>query len=131
MLSHLSFLLCAELFHQDNFCPCFQSFATRDLIARSYTMAPRKAPKAVVESSGQGSDIVSDTLPRSINTIKTWTHISNVLQPEVINCLDDSCDEENDDMSTKYKIVSQEEMHKIAARALDHVDLWTRTIFNE
>jgi hypothetical protein len=70
-------------------------------------------------------------------------HISNVLQPEVINCLDDSCDEENDDMSTKYKIVSQEEMQKIAARpwllpyyhmvrwALDHVDLLTRTIFNE
>jgi hypothetical protein len=70
-------------------------------------------------------------------------HISNVLQPEVINCSDDSCDEENDDMSTKYKIVAQVEMHKIAARpwllpyydmvrwALDHVDLLTRTIFNE
>ena len=79
-------------------------------------MAPRKVPKEVVESSGQGSDIVFDTSPRSINTIKTWTHIPNVLQPEVINCSDDSCDEENDDMSTKYKIVAQAEMHKIAAR---------------
>jgi hypothetical protein len=70
-------------------------------------MAPRKAPKAATESSGQGSDIVSDTSPRSINTIKTWTHISNVLQPEVINCLDDSCDNEDDDISTKYKIIAQ------------------------
>ena len=46
-------------------------------------------------------------------------------------------------MSTKYKIVAQAEMHKIAARprllpyydmvrwALDHVDLLTKTIFNE
>jgi len=70
-------------------------------------------------------------------------HISIVLQPEVINWLDDSCDEEKDDMPTKYKIVSQAEMHKIVARpqllpyydmvrrALDHVDLLTRMIFNE
>ena len=101
MLSQLSLLLCAELFHKDNLCLCFQYFATGDLIARSYTMAPRKVPKEVVESSGQGSDIVFDTSPRSINTIKTWTHISNVLQPEVTNCLDDSYDEENDDTSTK------------------------------
>jgi hypothetical protein len=79
-------------------------------------MAPRKAPKAAAKSSGQGSYIVSDTSPRSINTIKTWMHISNVLQPEVINCPDDSYDNEDDDMSTKYKIVAQEEMHKIAAR---------------
>jgi hypothetical protein len=116
---------------------------TGDLIARLYIMDPRKAPKAAIESSGQGSYIVSDTLPRSINTIKIWTHISNVVQPEVINCPDDSCDSGDDDMSTKYKIIAQEEMHKIATRpqilpyydmvrwALDHVDILTRTIFNE
>jgi len=70
-------------------------------------------------------------------------HISNVLQPEVINCLDDTCDNEDDDMSTKYKIIAQAKMHKIESRprllpyydmvrwALDHVDILTRTIFNE
>jgi hypothetical protein len=57
--------------------------------------------------------------------------------------LDDSSDKEKDDLSTKYKIVSQAEMHKIAVRpqllpyfdmirwALDHVDISTRTIINE
>jgi hypothetical protein len=55
----------------------------------------------------------------------------------------DSSDNEKDDLATKYKIVIQEEMHKIAARsrllpyydmirwALDHVDILTMTIINE
>ena len=106
-------------------------------------MALRKVPKATVESPGQGSDIISDTSLRSINTVKTWTYVSNILQYELINCPDDSSDNEKDDLSTKYKIVAQSEMHKIAARprlypyydmikwALDHVDIPTRTIFNE
>jgi hypothetical protein len=79
-------------------------------------MAPRKASKAAAESPGQGSDIISDTSPRSINTVKTWTYVSNILQSELINCPDDSSDNEKDDLSTKYKIVAQSEMHKIAAR---------------
>jgi hypothetical protein len=62
---------------------------------------------------------------------------------ESVNCLDDSSDNEKDDLSTKYKIVTQEEMHKIVARpqllpycdmikwVLDHVDIPTRTIISE
>jgi hypothetical protein len=72
--------------------------------------------KAAAKSSGQGSDVVSDTSPRSINTVKTWTYISDILQSESVNCSDDSSDNEKDDLATRYKIVMQEEMHKITAR---------------
>jgi hypothetical protein len=56
---------------------------------------------------------------------------------------DDSSDNEKDDITTKYKIVIQSGMHKVAARPrflpyydmirweLDHVDIPTRTIINE
>jgi hypothetical protein len=100
-------------------------------------------PKTIGENLGQGSDIISDTSPRSINTVKTWTHVSNILQFELINCPKDSSDNEKDDLSSKYKVVAQSEIHKIEARsrlfpyydmikwALDHVDIPTRTIFNE
>jgi hypothetical protein len=60
-----------------------------------------------------------------------------------VNCSDDSSDNEKDDLATRYKIVIQVEMHKIAARprllpyydmirwALDHVDIPTRTVISE
>jgi hypothetical protein len=60
-----------------------------------------------------------------------------------VNCLDDSNDNKKDDMTTKYKIIVQEDMHKVAARpcllpyydmirwALDHVNIPTSTIINE
>jgi hypothetical protein len=79
-------------------------------------MAPRKAFKVATESSGQGSDVVSDTSPRSINTVKTLTYISDILQSESVNCSDDFSDNEKDYLATKYKISIQEKMQKIAAR---------------
>jgi hypothetical protein len=60
-----------------------------------------------VESSGQGSDVVSDTSPRSINTVKNWTYISDILQSESVNYTDDSNDNDKDDLASKYKIVIQ------------------------
>jgi hypothetical protein len=106
-------------------------------------MAPRKAPKEIVESSGQGLDIVYDTSPQSVDSVRTWSYISEVLQSKLVNYSDDSSDNEKDDLATKYKIVVQSKMHKIAARprllpyydmirwALDHVDILTRTIVIE
>ena len=106
-------------------------------------MAPWKASKESVESSGKGSDNVFDTSPRSIDSIKTWSYISKVIQSELVNYSDDSNDNEKDDLATKYKIIVQVEMHKIAARlrilpyydmiwwALDHVNILTRTIISE
>jgi hypothetical protein len=78
----------------------------------SPTMAPRKASKANVEVSGQGSDNVSDTSPRSVDSVRTWSYISEVLQFELVDVLDDSSENEKDDLITKYKIVIQAQMLK-------------------
>jgi hypothetical protein len=79
-------------------------------------MAPRKYSKVIVESSGQGLDTVSDTSPQSVDSVRTWSYVSEVLQSELVNCSDDSSDNEKDDLDTKYKIIIQSEMHKIVAR---------------
>ena len=70
-------------------------------------MAPRKAPKAAGESSGQNTDIISDTSIRSISTVKTWTHLFKTIQYEVVNCPNDLSDNEKDNLSTKYNIIAQ------------------------
>jgi hypothetical protein len=60
-----------------------------------------------------------------------------------VNNSDDSSDNETDDMTTKYKIIVQAEMHIVAVRpcllpyydmirwALDHEEIPTRTIISE
>jgi hypothetical protein len=105
-------------------------------------MAPRKAAKANIEVAGQGSDNVSDTSPRSVDSVPSWSFVSDILQTELVN-YSDSDDNEKDDLNTKYKIVVQSGMHKVATRprllpyydmirwALDHIDLPTRTIMND
>jgi hypothetical protein len=79
-------------------------------------MAPRKAAKANVEIAGQGSDNVADTSPRSVDSIPNWSFVSNVLQAELVDYSDDSDDIERDDLHTKYKIIVQSGMHRIATR---------------
>ena len=120
----------------------YTHFYCRRAKSQSSVIAPRKASKASVEILGQGSDNVSDTSPQSVDSIWTWSYISEVLQSDLVNCSDDSSDNEKDDLTTKYKIVVQTEMHKIAARprllpyydmirwVLDHVDIPTRTIIS-
>jgi hypothetical protein len=117
-------------------------YRRRDKV-ESPAMAPRKVSKATVEVSGQGSDNVSDTSPRSVDSVRTWSYIFEVLQSELVDVSDDSSGNEKDDLITKYKIIVQAQMHKVAARpcllpyydmvwwALDHVDIPTRTIINE
>jgi hypothetical protein len=121
----------------------YTHFYRRRAKTQSPAMAPRKASKANVEVSGQGSDNVSDTSPRSIDSVPNWSYVSDVLQAELVDYSDDSSDNEKDDITTKYKIVIQSGMHRVAARprllpyydmvrwALDHVDIPTRTIMNE
>jgi hypothetical protein len=79
-------------------------------------MAPRKAAKANVEVAGQGSDNVSDTSPRSVDSVPDWSFVSGILQSELVDYSDDSDDNEKDDLNTKYKIVVQSGMHRVAAR---------------
>jgi hypothetical protein len=109
---------------------------------RPDTMAPRKETKAPSEGSSQNTDILFDTSPRRIDIVKSWMQVFNMLQYELVNFLDDSSDDETKDLATKYKIVSQSELHKIETRSrllpyndmiswvLDNVDIPTRTIFN-
>jgi hypothetical protein len=118
-------------------------FYRRRAKVESPAMALREASKATVEVSGQGSDNVSDTSPRSIDSVRTWSYISEVLQSKLVDGSDDSSENEKDDLITKYKIIVQAQMHKVVAkphllpyydmvrRALDHVDIPTRTIINE
>jgi hypothetical protein len=42
-------------------------------------MAPRKASKANVEVSRQGSDNVADNSPQSVESIPNWSFVSDVL----------------------------------------------------
>jgi hypothetical protein len=79
-------------------------------------MAPRKASKASVEVLGQGSNNVVDTSPRSVDSVPNWSFVSDVLQVELVDYSNDSSDNEKDDITTKYKIVIQSGMHKVAAR---------------
>jgi hypothetical protein len=120
----------------------YTQFYQRRAKTQTAAMAPRKAAKANVEVTGQGSDNVSDTSPRSVESISDWSFVSNILQAELVDYSDDSDDVERDDLHTKYKIIVQSGMHRIATRprllpyydmirwALDHVDLPTRTIMN-
>jgi hypothetical protein len=59
---------------------------------------------------------VSDTLPQSINSVLNWTYVLDILQAELVDYSDDSDDNKRDDLTTKYKIVVQSEMHKVVAR---------------
>jgi hypothetical protein len=91
-------------------------FYRRRAKVESSTMAPRKVSKATVEVSGKGSDNLSDTSPQSVDSVRTWSYISEVLQFELVDVSDDSSENEKDDLITKYKIVVQAQMHKVAAR---------------
>jgi hypothetical protein len=106
------------------------------------TTTPRKAAKENVEVAGQGSDNVFNTSPRSVDLVPKWSFVSDILQSELVN-YSDSDDNEKDDLNTKYKIVVQSRMYKVATRpqllpyydmirwALDHIDVPTRTIMND
>jgi hypothetical protein len=118
-------------------------FYRRRAKAQSPAMAPQKTSKASVEVSGKGLDNVADTSSQSIDSVPNWPFVSDVLRDELVDYSDDSSDNKKDDITTKYKIVIQFGMHKVAAKprlipyydivrwALDHVDIPTRTIMNE
>jgi hypothetical protein len=51
-------------------------------------MAPKKAPKKSEDT--QEGDIISDTTPHAIDSIKSWTQISKLLEFEFKNSHIDS-----------------------------------------
>jgi hypothetical protein len=82
----------------------YTQFYRRRAKTQVSAMAPRKAAKANIEVAGQGSDNVSDTSPRSVDSVPSWSFVLDILQSELVN-YSDSDDNENDDLNTKYKIV--------------------------
>jgi hypothetical protein len=120
----------------------YTQFYRRRVKMKASAMAPQKAAKVNVEVAGQGSDNVSDTSPQSVDSVPSWSFVSDILQLELVN-YSDSDDNEKDDLNIKYKIVVQSGMHRVAARPrflpyydmirweLDHIDLPTKTIMNE
>jgi hypothetical protein len=82
----------------------YTHFYCRGEKLQSPVMAPRKVSKASTDVSGQGYDI-SDTSPRRIDCVRTYSYVSEVLQSQLVNYLDNSSDNETDDMTTKYKII--------------------------
>jgi len=120
----------------------YTQFYRRRAKTQASAMAPRKAAKANVEVAEQGSDNVSNTSPQSVDSVPCWSFVSDILQSKLVN-YSDSYNNEKDEMNTKYKIVVQSGMHRVATRprllpyydmirwALDHIDLPTRTIMNQ
>jgi hypothetical protein len=96
-------------------------------------MAPKKAPKKS-ENTKEG-DIISDTTPHAIDSIKSWTQISEFLEYEIKNSPIDS--------ENHFRDIAESELHKIATRprlmayndminwALEKVDISTRSILND
>jgi hypothetical protein len=108
-------------------------------------MAPRKTLKKsdeAGEGSNPNSDVLSDTTPHVVDSIRSWMQIFKILEREVINCPDDSGDEKTDKLGTKLRVIAEAELHKIATRpklmpyndminwALENTDVQTRSIIN-
>jgi hypothetical protein len=96
-------------------------------------MALKKAPKKNEDT--QEGDIISDTTPQAIDSIKSWTQISELLEYELENAHPDS--------ENHCQDIAESELHKIVAClrlvayndminwALEKVDIPTRSILND
>jgi hypothetical protein len=105
-------------------------------------MAPRKVPKKSEEAGGSSNpdgDVVSDTTPHVVDSIKSWRQIFESLDYEIRNCPDDFGNERTEN---KLRDIAESELHKIATRprlmpyndmvcwALEKTDVPTRSIQN-
>jgi hypothetical protein len=108
-------------------------------------MAPRKNLKKsdeAGEGSNPNSDVLSDTTPHVVDSVRSWMQIFEILEHEVMNCPDDFGDEKTDKTGTKLRVIAEAELHKIATRpklmpyndminwALMNTDVQTRSIIN-
>ena len=96
-------------------------------------MALKKALKKSEDT--QEGDIISDTTPHAIDSIKSWTQISEFLEYELKNAHPDS--------ENHCRDIAESELHKIVARpwlvayndmiswALGRVDIPMRSILND
>jgi hypothetical protein len=68
---------------------------------------------AVGEGSNPNVGVLSYTMSRAIEYVKSWTQVFEVLEHEIINCLEYSGDEEDDTHEAKLRYITQSELHKI------------------
>jgi hypothetical protein len=74
-------------------------------------MAPKKASKKSeenAESSSPKGDVISDTTPHAIDSIKSWRQIFENLDYEIKNF--------PHDVDNKLRDIAESELHKIATR---------------
>jgi len=69
-------------------------------------MAPKKEPKK--NEDPQQADIISNTTPHTIHSIKSWTRISELLEDELKNVDPDS--------ENHLRYITESELHKVDAR---------------
>jgi len=101
-------------------------------------MAPKMGPKKsedTTEISSPEGDVISDTTPHAIDSIKSWRQIYENLDCDMKNSPSDS--------ENHLRDIAKSEFHKIATRpqlmayndmiswALDKVDIPTRIILND
>jgi hypothetical protein len=101
-------------------------------------MAPKKAPKKseyTEEMHNLEGDIISDTTPHAIDSIKSWREIYEILYYELKTS--------PTNYENHLRDIEESELHKIVARprllayndmiswALENVDIPTRSILND
>jgi len=63
-----------------------------------------------IDAAGQNSNpnekIMSDTTPRAIDTVKTWTWAFEILEHEIINYPEDSGEKEDNSFTTKLRRIA-------------------------
>jgi hypothetical protein len=58
------------------------------------------------EVSNLNTDVLLDTTPRAIDSVKSWTQGFNILEHELINCPEDPGDEVNETHKTKLRDIA-------------------------
>jgi len=83
-------------------------------------MEPKKTQKKsddIGESSNPNSDVLSDTTPHAVDSVRSWIQIFEVLEHEVRNCSGDFGNESTDKTENKLRDIAEAELHKIATRS--------------
>jgi hypothetical protein len=80
-------------------------------------MESRKEPKKseeAGENSNPDEDVISDTMPDVVDSVKSWREIFETLDYEIRNCPDDF---RNERTENKLRDIAESDLHKIATRA--------------
>jgi hypothetical protein len=101
-------------------------------------MAPKKEPKKsedTAEICNPEGDVISETTPHVIDSIKSWRQIYEILDYEIKNSPNDSKNHLRDIAESKiYKIAARPRLmmyNDMVSWALENIDIPTRSILND